>query len=159
VSSGAAGGVASALASIRIVGARPKPKPLAEQLRDGKLEMTLESVMSFRQRGYFLTPAGRLLANEGEATVETERGLVYSLRFGEIVAGGARKRTAGGEDEEAATEEQGRYLFVTVTHDPEVQAKYGGADGGERTARFLNRKFADWYYVISGADFEKIRVK
>ena len=162
VSNGAARGVVSALASIRIVGARPKPKPLAKQLRDGKLQMTLEAVMSMRQRGFFLTPRGQLLANEGEVTAETERGLVYRLRFGEIVTGGTGSRqTAPAKGEQAgstAAEAQPRYLFVTVNYDDKLRNKYGGSSG-ERTAKFLNRKFADWYYVISGEDFNKIRVK
>jgi len=78
VSTGAIRRAASALASIRIVGARPKPKTLAEQFREGRLEMTLEAVMSLRRRGFFLTPMGQLLANEGEMIVETDRGLVYT---------------------------------------------------------------------------------
>ena len=161
---------ASALASIRIVSARPKPKPLAEQLRTGKLEMTLEAVMSLRQRGFFLTPMGQLLANEGEVIAETDTGLVYTLRFGEIVAGAGAPtgQEAVGDTESdgeakkppvADTGEQDRYLFVMISHDPELQSKYGGTGNGERTANYLNRKFADWYYVIAGEDFAKIRAK
>ena len=29
---------------------------------------------------------------------------------------------------------------------------------GERTARELNDRFADWYYVISGKDFQNLRL-
>jgi hypothetical protein len=141
-----------ALSSIRIAGARPKPRPLAEQLRRGRLEMTLEAVMSLRQRGFFLTPTGQLLANEGEVLVETSQGLRYTLRFGEIVSGAADTPT-GGESEQQDTAEQDRYMFVMVSHDP------SGAAGGERLAETLTRKFADWYYVISGEDFNKLRLK
>jgi hypothetical protein len=157
VSRGAILSLISALGEIRIVGARPKPRPLAEQLRTGRLEMTLEAVMSLRQRGFFLTPMGQLLANEGEVLVETSTGLLYTLRFGEIVSG-ASGAPAGDEAEEADTGEQDRYLFVTVSHDPAREAKYGGA-GGERLARSLTARFADWYYVISGKDFAKLRPK
>jgi uncharacterized protein DUF4340 len=149
---------AAALSAIRILGARTKPEPLAEQLRAGGLQMTLETVMSLRQRGYFLTQQGQLLSNEGEVTVETDHGVVCTLRFGEIVADTGVGQEA--EDDEGAapkSEQQDRYLFVTVRHDPEVAARYGGSGNGERTATFLNRKFADWYYVISGEDFAKIR--
>jgi ABC-type multidrug transport system ATPase subunit len=39
-------------------------------------------------------------------------------------------------------------------------ARYGGdAASGERRARELNNRFADWFYVIRGADFEKLRLK
>ena len=147
VSDAKANELVSKLASIRVVGARPKPKPVAEQLRDGQIEMTLESMMSFRQRGFFLTPDGRLLSNEGEITIETDTGLVYILRFGEIV------------EQSAEDAEPPRYMFVTVSYKPELQAKYGGPGGGERTAQALNRKFADWYYIISGADFANTRAR
>lgn len=145
------------LASIRIAGARPKPEPLARQLRDGQLEMTLETMMSLRQRGYFLTQTGQLLSNEGEVMVETSRGLLYTLRFGEIVSGGA---VSAEEQEDSGTGQQDRYLFVTVSHSAERAAKYGGdAASGQRDAAYLSRKFADWYYVISGADFAQLRLR
>ncbi len=160
VSSGKAAAAASALASIRIVGARPKPKPLADQLRNGALEMTLETVMSLRQRGFFLTPEGRLLANQGEVIVETDNGVVYTLRLGEIVSsGGITESPSNGDEEEKRDGGQDRYVLVMVRHDPELAAKYGGSGNGERTADFLNRKFADWYYVVSGEDIKKIRAE
>jgi len=145
-----------ALSRLRIVGARPKPKPLAEQLRSGQpLEMSLETVMSLRQRGFFITPDGRLLANEGELFVETAQGLVYTLRFGEITAGAAGPTPASSEASRAA--EQDRFLFVTVRFDPQREAA-SGADSaaGERLARSLTQRFADWYYVISGKDFARL---
>ncbi len=165
-SKSAAAEAARTLASIRILGARPKPEPLAEQLRDGKLEMTLEAVMSLRQRGFFLTPTGQLLANEGEVAVETDNGVVYTLRFGEIVSGstsGGSARTppaeVGDEPQASETAEQDRYVLVTVRHLPELAEKFGGSGNGEATARYLGRKFADWYYIISGEDFRKIRMQ
>jgi hypothetical protein len=141
------------LGALRILGVRPKPKPLAEQLRAGKpLEMSLETVMSLRQRGFFITPDGRLLAKEGEVFVETARGLLYTLRFGDIVAGPAAAPTS-----KAQAAEQDRYLFVTVSYDAARAARYGDGGGdGERLARTLSEKFADWYYVISGKDFVKL---
>ncbi len=141
------------LGALRISGVRPKPKPLAEQLRSGRpLEMSLETVMSLRQRGFFITPDGRLLAKEGELFIETARGLLYTLRFGDIVAA-----PAAAEGAKTQGAEQDRYLLVTVSYDAARAAKYGdgGADG-ERLARTLSEKFADWYYVISGKDFVKL---
>ena len=144
--------IVAALASIRVAGARPKPKPLAEQLRaDQPLEMSLETVMSLRQRGYFITPDGRLLAKEGEVFVETAQGLLYTLRFGEIVTGTA----AATDSDKAKSAEQDRYLFVTVSFDP----KRGDGAASERLARTLKQKFADWYYIISGKDFSRLRLQ
>jgi hypothetical protein len=48
---------------------------------------------------------------------------------------------------------------VMVHFDPAKAAAYGGdAGAGERTARELNDRFADWYYVISGKDFQNLRL-
>jgi hypothetical protein len=145
--------IASALGSLRVVGARPKPQSLAEQLRTRQLTLTLDNVMSLRQRGFFITPDGRLLANAGELIVETERGLAYTLRFGEVVSGASESpqgAAAGTEQAGArpARQSENRYLFVTVA------AK---APEREAAARALDSKFADWYYAISGADFDKLR--
>ncbi|MBK5293987.1 MAG: DUF4340 domain-containing protein [Acidobacteriia bacterium] len=130
--------IAAALSSLRVVGARPKPPSLAQQLRSKQLSMTLENVMSLRQRGYIITPDGRLLAKYGELLVETSKGLVYQLRFGEVV----------GETSASGKPSENRFLFVTVgTKTPET----------ETLASALHNKFADWYYVISAADFARIR--
>jgi hypothetical protein len=131
-------GIAAALSSLRVTGARPKPKSLAEQLRTKRLTMTLDNVMSLRQRGFFITPDGRMLAKYGELLVETVKGIVYQLRFGEVLG----ESTATGKQSES------RYLFVTAAgRGPETEA----------AATVLHNKFADWYYVISGADFASLR--
>ncbi len=155
----AAARVASALTTIHIVGARPKPKSLAEQLRKGALEMTLETVMSLRQHGFFVTPNGRLYANEGEMVVDTKQGIVYTLRFGEIVRGASGTSTG---DNKPEAQGQDRYVFITVHHDPKLEALYGTSArtaANQRRARSLGRRFADWYYIISGADFARLHGK
>ena len=44
--------------------------------------------------------------------------------------------------------------------DPARAQSYGGdSASGERLARDLNDRFADWYYIISGSDFQKLRLK
>ncbi|MBL8176308.1 MAG: DUF4340 domain-containing protein [Bryobacterales bacterium] len=144
--------MAATLDGLRISDVRPKPPSMAEGLKTGRLEMSLEGAMSMRQRGYFLTPQGRLLANEGEMIAELANGLVYVLRFGELASSqGETKGGKGGDD---------RFLFVTVSFDPQRAAKYGDASGnGERLAKELTNRFADWYYVIRGSDFTKLRLK
>jgi hypothetical protein len=152
VKTGAVDQMANTLAALKIVDVRPKPAPLAADLRKGQLALSLETAMSLRQRGYYLSPNGRLLANEGELTVETADGLSYILRFGEIAASAGETKTAasGGED---------RHLFVTVHFDPAKAASYGAdAAKGERMERGLNDRFADWYYIISGSDFQKLKL-
>jgi len=131
--------MASTLASLRVAGARPKPPELAQQLRTKQLALTLDTVMSLRQRGYFITPAGALLSNEGELIVESTKGVNYTLRFGEVVS----DATASA----AAKPREDRYLFVMVA----AKSPEGGP-----LAESLNNKFADWYYVISGTDFARL---
>jgi len=151
-------GMLAALSNLKIVGVRPKPPGLAGNLRSGGgLQLSMESMMSLRQKGFFVTPDGRLLSNEGELGVETSKGLAYTLRFGEVLTGPA-------EAKEAKREGESRHLFVTVSHDPAREAKYAGEGSGtpgsgERLAREMSSRFADWYYVISGADFGKLRPK
>lgn len=131
--------IIAALDNLRVVGARPKPEQLAQALKSRMpLQMTLETVMSLRQRGFFISPDGRLLSNAGEMSVETAAGLIYSLRFGEVVTGASD-----------------RYLLVTLN------PRQGSppSEAADRTAKSLESKFADWYYIISSSDFEKLRVK
>lgn len=133
--------VVAALDSLRIVDVKPKPPSLAQGLKDGKLEMSLETAVSLRQKGYFLSPEGRLFASEGDMSVETSNGVVYTLRFGDV----------------AGTSGDNRNLFVTASFDPARAAGFGGDAGtGERQAKDLNARFAGWYYIISGKDFQQI---
>jgi hypothetical protein len=140
------------LENLKIVDVRPKPEPLARDLRSGQLALSLEIAMSLRQKGFFITPNGRLLASEGEMAVETSNGLLYSLRFGDVVASGTEAKPAAAQPN--------RYLFATVNYDGQRAARHGDTSGaGERTARDLNARFADWYYIIRGSDFEKLRLR
>jgi hypothetical protein len=130
------------LDSLKIVDVRPKPPSLAQGLRAGQLELSLETAVSLRQKGYFLSPEGRLFASEGELSVDTANGVVYTLRFGDV----------------AGTTGDNRNLFVTCSFDPGRAATYGGdVVAGERQAKDLNARFAGWYYIISGKDFQKLR--
>lgn len=148
VRSAAVNAAVDTLDGLRIVDVRPKPPALAADLRKGQMAVSLETAMSLRQRGFFLSPNGRLLANEGELAVETADGVTYTLRFGEIATGGPdAKPASGGEN---------RHLLVTAFFDPQ---KSTDPTAGERTARLANERFADWYYIIRGGDFEKLQLK
>ena len=136
--------VVVALDSLKIVDVRPKPPSLAQGLKDGRLEMSLETAVSLRQKGYFLSPEGRLFSSEGDMSVETANGVVYTLRFGDL----------------AGTSGDNRNLFVTAGFDQARAAGYGGdATAGERQAKDLNARFANWYYIISGNDFKKLTTR
>lgn len=140
-------GVISTLTSLRVVGARPKPETLAAQLASGGgLQMSLDAVFALRQRGFFIANNGSLLSNEGEMTVETNNGLTYTLRFGEIDT----TRGSASDEEAEGNAEQDRFLFVTVS---------ANDDAAQDRARELSERFANWFYVISGEDFRTLSLQ
>jgi hypothetical protein len=166
----------SALARLRIADVQPKPMGLSQELKTPEgIRLSAESVISLRQKGFFITPQGQLLSNEGEVMVETALGIQYTLRFGEVANPGISQTTqpTGGAPsakdpsakepaKEKSNIEERRYLFITVNYSPEKAAKYAEAgslpgDRGKKLADELRNRFADWYYVISGTDFKKIR--
>jgi hypothetical protein len=141
--------MSAALDGLKIVDVRPKPPGLAAGLRHEEVQLNLETALSLREKGFFITPEGRVYSSEGDMTVETSNGLMYSLRFGGV---------ATGETKSGAPTDN-RTLFVMVHFDPAKATAYGGDVGaGQRAARDLNDRFADWYYVISGKDFQNLRL-
>jgi hypothetical protein len=145
----------SSLTRLRIVGVRPKPPNMTADLKTtGSFQMSMESMVSLRQKGFFITPDGRLLSNEGEVLAETNDGVVYTLRFGEILTGqGESKEAKDAKSTAKAEGGESRYLFVTAG------AAREATETGQRQARDLTNRFAEWYYVISGADFSKLRLR
>jgi hypothetical protein len=144
--------ITSTLDGLKIVDARPKPPDMAHDLASGQMQLSVTTAMSLRRFGFFLTQTGRVLASDGEMTVEMANGVAYQIRFGDVAAAAsADAAKSGGGD---------RYLFVTTSWDPARATRYGDSGGsGEKAARDLNARFADWFYVIGNADFQKLRPK
>ncbi|MXY96580.1 MAG: DUF4340 domain-containing protein [Gemmatimonadetes bacterium] len=86
-----------ALDELTIVGVRPKPAGLSRSLEDNDegISITRSDLASLQQKGYYFTGDGQLVSNEGETQVSTEDGVIYTLRFGEIVYGAGDEVTAG----------------------------------------------------------------
>ena len=63
--------------------------------------------------------AGQLVSNEGEIQTRTEDGVIYTLRFGEIVYGVGDAVTAGTTESGETPQGPGenRYLFITTEFD------------------------------------------
>ncbi len=190
----------AALDDLNIVGVRPKPPGLSASLtRTTGVRLTNNDARSLQSRGYYFTRDGQLVSNEGEVQVQTEGGVLYTLRFGEVVYGTGETVTAGtersGPEGEAGGEQgpgENRYLFITADFDPKTlpepsepsdtsfqekpEDEWTDADRrnkelltaheewrtkvdeGREKAQELNARFAGWYYVISAADFGKIRL-
>jgi hypothetical protein len=107
----------TAIDSLSIVGVRPKPEGLSNNLMektDGASIGTSER-MSLQSKGYYLTREGDLKSNEGELQVRSTDGVVYTLRFGEILYGSGLAVTAGTEGEGSQDgSAENRYLFITA---------------------------------------------
>lgn len=116
-----------ALDELTIVGVRPKPAGLSRSLEDSDagINITRGDLASLQEKGYFFTGDGQLVSNEGETQVRTQDGVVYTLRFGEIVYGAGDAVTAGtgaaGTDAAGVGSSGGpgenRYLFITTGFD------------------------------------------
>jgi Domain of unknown function (DUF4340) len=150
VKEGAAKALAATLDSLKIVDARPKPSEMARDLREGKMQLSMQTALALRQFGFLLTQTGRILASDGEMTVEMANGVAYQIRFGDVATAASDSAKAAGGD---------RYLFVTTSWDGARATRYGDTTGaGEKASRDLNARFSDWFYVIGAADFKKLRL-
>jgi hypothetical protein len=107
-----------AVAGLSLVGVRKKPEGLAAALSGGgdPQRVTQEEQMSLGSTGFFFDRQGRLLANDGEAKVHTSDGIVYTLRFGEVLYGSELELTAGTDEGQSHSQgSENRYLMVTVS--------------------------------------------
>ncbi|HSR66968.1 MAG TPA: DUF4340 domain-containing protein [Acidobacteriota bacterium] len=114
----------TAVDELSIVGVRPKPQGLSEglnRIEEEGLRLTRQDQMDLQDKGYFFSVEGSLLSNEGELQVRTNKGVRYTLRFGEIVYGSGETISAGGESEQDESQGPGenRYLFVTTEFLPD----------------------------------------
>ena len=91
-----------ALADLKIVGVRTKPAGLTRDLKKSDSEgikLTASTVASLQSKGFYMTKDGQLLSNQGDVRVYTDEGVVYTLRFGEVVFGTGDELTAGLPDD------------------------------------------------------------
>ena len=114
-----------ALDELTIVGVRPKPAGLSRSLEDNDegIGLNREALASLQEKGYYFTRDGQLVSNEGESQVRTTDGVVYTLRFGEIVYGAGDSVTAGTEARDTGGTGgpgENRYLFITARFDAGV---------------------------------------
>lgn len=147
----------TALDKLRIVDVQPKPESLSQDLKARQgIRPTMANFRSLQGKGFFPNPyTGQILSNEGEILVDSKDGLRYVLRFGEIAPSGSGQE-AGQSAEEGDGER--RYLMITVDFSESRAESYeGDAEKGGELGEELRTRFAEWYYVISGADFGKLR--
>lgn len=176
-------GMLGALAQLRIVDVRPKPPGLSRDLKAaGQLKLTQVDLLSLASAGFYMTKDGELVSNEGEVDVQTEDGVVYTLRFGDVVAGEEVVIPMKAEEKR-----ESRYLFVTARFDaamapepayepvdPKAEEKarqeienrnedkkkawQERLEKGKKQAQELSARFAGWYYVIPAEAYQALRL-
>lgn len=108
----------SAIDGLQIVGVRPKPEGVSLTLRQAEAGAAISraDVMSLQTRGYYLTRDGQLRSNEGELAARTSEGILYTLRFGEVLYGRGDAISAGSDANQNESDGPGenRYLFITA---------------------------------------------
>ena len=126
----------SALADLKIAGIRPKPEGLTADLKEAPGEIkpkTRQAMMSLVGKGFYPLADG-FYSSKGEVTISTDEGVVYHLRYGEVVVAAGNELSAGTEDgaeaEQAEKQKnplkgqqetsEGRYLFATASFDPSL---------------------------------------
>lgn len=112
------------LMGLNIVGVRPKPEGLSGNLRQAfeARAITNADLQTMQARGFYPTQAGEMLSNEGELKVRTDLGVLYTLRFGEILYGSGNAVAIGDEtsDDEEAGGGENRYVLINAEFDPEA---------------------------------------
>lgn len=161
-----------AIIGMRIAGVRPKPEGMTGNLRDAAMEGRIDQtdILDLINKGFYPTQDGGLLSNEGELLVRTTEGVLYTLRFGEIVYGRGAAIAVGDDTSDDAESGPGenRYVFITAEFDetalPEPAASDTDAhaswerrveDGRDKAERLATR-FANWYYVVSANSYDNI---
>ena len=161
-----------AVMTMQITGVRPKPTGLSGNIREAfeQGQIGEADVRTLRNRGFYPTADGGLLSNEGELLVRTNEGILYTLRFGEIVYGRGDAVAVGNEtsDEEETGAGENRYVFITAEFDqtalPEPEEADASAHAsweervreGQEKADLLGARFAGWYYVIATDSYGRI---
>ena len=149
------GDLTSALDSLKIVDVQPKPDFLTEDLKGkGSSRPSMAAAQALVQKGFYLGGTGQIFGNEGEIIVDSNSGVRYTLQFGEIAQCG-QKTDAEGEGER-------RFLLSAASYSEDREKQYAseGNEPDEKNKELhqeLRDRFAGWYYVISGADFAKLR--
>jgi hypothetical protein len=152
------------LVNVRIAGVLPKPRGITATLGGRSLQAQVAAADrdDLARKGFYLTPQGELVSNEGEVVVHTSTGVFYSLRFGEVapmLPGIATAIAAPKGEASSAQSAENRYLFIMAGFDGNTKSGLAGATEGEGRAASLRVRFAPWYYIIPSDEFSRIRAR
>ena len=139
-----------ALDDLKLVGVRPKPKGFKPDLTIDrefvKQQVELQRlVMDMHARGYTLAQDRkkqlRLYADEGELTAATNKGVVYTLKFGSMFLGDEAEIEVGAAEESEKA-------------DKSVKEKEGDADADKSKSKAEEGKQRSRYLFVT-ADFDE----
>ncbi|MCH7782383.1 DUF4340 domain-containing protein [candidate division KSB1 bacterium] len=107
----------TAIDELSIVGVRPKPEGLSRSLQSSNnIALVQRDLLDLQRKGYFFTRESQLVSNEGELQAATTDGIIYTMRFGEILYGVGESVSAGTDStaDETSGPGENRYLFITA---------------------------------------------
>lgn len=135
----------SALDDLKIVGVRPKPESLKQNLADNEgIKLDQRTAEDLADRGFFFlrTQRGpRLVSREGDLYAGTDQGVEYEIRFGDAFDGtteeiefefakpkeetdqpadGAKAADEKSDADKPTGKKKSRYMFVTARVNPEL---------------------------------------
>jgi hypothetical protein len=127
----------STLSGLKLTGVRKKPALVANvkdlsELSKVRPEALMMFAQSMGQHGFYLIPEENkrysMVSSEGEMEVSCDDGVVYTLRFGEVLVGSGEEVTAGSDEKKDPKEKkddkkapgsgtENRYLVVSARYD------------------------------------------
>ncbi len=153
----------SALDYLKVVDVLPKPQPFTSAIR----------------QGFFQDSTGNLVANQGELIVKTKQGINYRIYFGEVAVS---TDDQSGENQPTNKNQGNRYVILEAKYDQSNDTEYvppaePAKDNVEsatdeankeeektepenknlKKAEELEGRYAEWIYVVSDADCQKLR--
>ncbi|MEZ6062207.1 MAG: DUF4340 domain-containing protein [Planctomycetaceae bacterium] len=128
--------IANNLDQLKIVGVRPKPEGLSDDMRvNPVLRQMLEAEM--QRQGFFIAADRqgneRLYSNEGELIAGVSSGVQYTLYFGEIARGSGKDIEIGLTAETDAEEKSADSKEENSAEDPSADDATAGADSDDES--------------------------
>lgn len=148
----------SNLDDLKIVGVRPKPQGLGADLKVDqsviKSQLQLDMlVTNMADKGFLVLPGNegkpQLVSNEGELVAATDKGVVYTLRFGEIFTGSEFEIEVG------STESDGEETVEDIEAGAQDEET---ADGKEADGKSPQNDLKRSRYLFVSADFDQKHV-
>jgi hypothetical protein len=93
--------------ALKLAGVRAKPGVVAkaknlDDLNKIPQQQLMAIAQSMASHGFFIYREGKgyaIVSNEGEMQISCDDGVVYTLRFGEVLIGSGEEISAGGKEE------------------------------------------------------------